>query len=82
MELDKSPFYRRIITPWYDSDVACWILILWSISVLIFTLIGLEIAISTPELNQYIWFPFVLTSLVLIIIISAILRMILRNVKG
>lgn len=82
MELDKSPFFRRIITPWYDSDPVCWILILWALSVLIFTLVGLEIAISTPPLNRYIWFPSMLAGLSLILIISVTFRMIRRNMKG
>ena len=27
MRLDPNPMFRRIITPWYDSNPACWILL-------------------------------------------------------
>ncbi|MBF0467826.1 MAG: hypothetical protein HQK61_02920 [Desulfamplus sp.] len=82
MELDKSPFFRRIITPWYDSDPACWILISWALFVFVFALTGLGIAISTPLFDRYVWFPFMLASLTLVLIISVACRMIQRHIKG
>jgi len=82
MELDKSPLFRRIITPWYDSDTACWILILWSLALFVFALTGLEIAISTPHFNSYVWFPLALTGLIFTLMVSLMFRMIRRNIKG
>lgn len=81
MELDKSPFFKKIITPWYDSGTACWLLIFWAISILIFALTGLKVAISNPVFNRYMWFPLTLIILLSILIISIIIRMTIRNIK-
>lgn len=82
MELDESTFCRRIITPWYDSYPVGWILILWAIFVLIFALIGLDIAMSTETFYRYLWFSVMLACLAAVIIISVLFRMIRYSIKG
>jgi hypothetical protein len=27
MHLEQNPFFRKTITPWYDANPACWIMI-------------------------------------------------------
>lgn len=82
MELDESAFFRKVIAPWYDSYPACWILILWAIFVLIFALIGFDIAMSTDIFYRYLWFPLMLACLSAVIIISVLFRMIRYSIKG
>ncbi|MBF0301567.1 MAG: hypothetical protein HQK73_00875 [Desulfamplus sp.] len=81
MELDKSDFFRRIIIPWYDSYPVCWILILWAISILMFALTGMQIAITNESLNDYIWFPALLAVLAFMMFLSLVFRIIYRNIN-
>ncbi|MBF0228485.1 MAG: hypothetical protein HQK63_02655 [Desulfamplus sp.] len=82
MELDNTNFCRRIITPWYESYLVSFMLILCSTSIFIFAIIGLTIAISTEGFHRYSWFPLVLAGLSCVIIIGVLFRIVRRNIKS
>ncbi|MBI5062096.1 MAG: hypothetical protein HZB87_01090 [Desulfatitalea sp.] len=52
MRLDPNPMFRRVITPWYDSNAACWILLVAMGVVALFSWAGIAAARSTPEYSK------------------------------
>ncbi|WP_080804655.1 hypothetical protein [Desulfamplus magnetovallimortis] len=82
MKIDSNPFFRRSITPWYDSDSACWGVIIFMLPILAFALAGLKTALTTPEFNPYIWLPSMLAGSSFFVIASITFRMIRRHRRG
>jgi len=63
MQLDQSPFFRKTITPWYDSTFACRALI-WGMAVVFcFALGGIFVAGGDPQFSKHTWFPSMLAGL-------------------
>ena len=81
MELDKINFFRRIIVPWYDSYLVCWILILWALFVILFSVAGIDAAMTNESFQEYVWFPTMLGTLAFLLIICLLFRMIHRNLN-
>ncbi|MBF0112568.1 MAG: hypothetical protein HQK74_07530 [Desulfamplus sp.] len=75
MDIENSNFFRKIITPWYDSHPICWILILWAMFVFIFAITGIDVATTNESFNSYVWLPFILASLAFMLIIIVFFRM-------
>ena len=63
MQLDQTPFFRKTITPWYDSNLACWILIAAMVPVFAFAIGGIIVARSVPGFTPHTWFPATLCGL-------------------
>lgn len=63
MQLDQNPFFRKAITPWYDSNVACWVLICGMVLVFFFAVGGVIVAADNSDFTPHIWFPLFLTGL-------------------
>ena len=82
MEIDKNQFYRRSITPWYDADSLCWVIIILMMAVFFFAGIGLNLALSHPDFNRHIWVPSLLALLSSITCVSMIARLIQRRRRG
>ena len=79
MKLDPTASYRTRITPWHDSDPACWILVLFSSVVFFFSLIGIDAASGSPEYRACLWMPLILGGLALFILINVLVRMANRS---
>ncbi len=63
MQLDQNPFFRKAITPWYDSTFACWALISAMGVVFCFAIGGIIVASGDPGFSLHIWFPGMLSFL-------------------
>jgi hypothetical protein len=57
MQLDQNPFFRKAITPWYDSTFACWVLIASMAPVFAFAVGGILVATADPGFSPHTWFP-------------------------
>ncbi len=75
MQLDPNPYFRKAITPWYDSNFSCWVLITILIFVFAFALSGVFVGLATPEFQKHVWFPSFLTFLSLFLLIKIFLRL-------
>ena len=75
MQLDKTPFFRKAITPWYDSNFACWLLIGFMTMVFAFACCGILVGLSTPYFERHAWFPAMLAGLSLFLVIKVFLRL-------
>ena len=80
MQSDQEPVFRRIIVPWYDSDIVCIAAALAMIAVAAFALRGLNIALQIVDHPTLIGLPLTLLALSLIVFFSLAGRLLQRRV--
>lgn len=78
MRLDPNPLFRRIIMPWYDSTLLCWMLLLCMVALLLFSITGIVVAMDNPDYHRYVWVPWVLASLCFFVGFSVAYRLVRR----
>ena len=76
---DQNPLFRKVILPWYDTDVACILTGVFLLVVFCFSLTGISVALEMPESGKYIWVPGVLLVLSVVGMISTCLRLLRRH---
>jgi hypothetical protein len=79
MRLDPNPLFRRVIIPWYDSTVVCWVLEAAMVILVCFCITGIVVARSNPEYTGFVWVPWVLLVLSLGLALSIAWRLIRRR---
>lgn len=79
MRLDPQPLFRRVITPWYDGPVACWVVIVMMAGVLLFSLAGIVVARSNPDFHGHTWVPAILLLASLFVLLSTAVRLLRRR---
>ncbi len=84
MRLDQNPVYRKVIVPWYDSEITCLVLIVLLFVVFLFGFIGISVASESIFYGSYIWVPVILVVVSGGIILSITIRLIRRyaNIKN
>lgn len=75
MQLDQNPFFRKTITPWYDSNFACWVLIWSMVLVFCFAVGGVIVSGDDPRLAPHIWFPLLLAGLSGFLVVKVYVRL-------
>jgi len=78
MLFEQKPFFRKVIIPWYDSETACLILIVFMFLVCLVGFAGISVAHENVEYNQNIWIAVLLVVLSIVVIISTTIRLIKR----
>jgi hypothetical protein len=81
MRLDPNPLFRKVITPWYDSNAVCGLLLVVMVAVAFFSIIGWVTARQNVSYHGYTWVPVTLLVLSLAVIVSVIVRLIHRSVN-
>ncbi|MFZ7125165.1 MAG: hypothetical protein ACOWWM_03300 [Desulfobacterales bacterium] len=79
MRQGKNPVFRRVIVPWYDSDRACWIVMLIGVSGVLFGAVGMRVALENPEFEGHLWMPALLFILSAVVVVSTAVRLIRRR---
>ena len=79
MRLDPNPLFRRAIIPWYDSTALCWVLVVAMVALVFFSITGIQVARSNPDYHGFIWVPWVLLVLNLVLALSISWRLIQRR---
>ena len=84
MRLDQNPVYRKVIVPWYDSEITCLVLIVLLFVVFLFGFIGISVASESIFYGSYIWVPVILVVVSGGVILSITIRLIKRyaNIKN
>jgi uncharacterized MAPEG superfamily protein len=75
MQLDQNPFFRKNITPWYDSNFACRILMISMVFIFAFAITGIIVAFNSPYFREHVWFPGFLAFLSLFLMVKILLRL-------
>jgi len=73
MRLDhRNPMYRKVIVPWWDSEIACLLVIISMFVVFLFGMMGVSVVHGSLEYRPFVWEyrPFVWVP-VLVIMLSA-----------
>ncbi len=78
MRFDKKILFRRVIVPWYDSEIVCLLMIVLMFLVFFFGLLGVSVARKNTEYNEHIWVAVTLIVMSGGIIISTTIRLIKR----
>ena len=78
MRLEQNPLFRKKIFPWYDSNIACIIMIGFLFIIFLFGITGIFEAYETIENHQHIWVPGILVIMSGGTIASILVRMIKR----
>jgi hypothetical protein len=78
MRLDQNPMFRKIIVPWYDSEAACLVMVVFMFVVLLFAFAGVSVAREYFEYHGHIWVPVLLMVMSCAVIVSTIIRLIRR----
>jgi hypothetical protein len=63
MRLDPNPLFRRIIMPWYDSTPLCWLLLLFMVGLVLFSVAGIFVALGNPAYHRHQWVPWTLLAM-------------------
>jgi hypothetical protein len=79
MQLEQNPFFRKTITSWYDSNFACWFLIVLMLFVFAFALAGMVVATGEPDFVKHLWFPGFLVFLSGFLVLKVFIRLRLRS---
>jgi len=79
--MDQNPIHRRIIVPWYDSEVVCLAIVFVLLLTLLFSFLGITVARETPAFQRHLWFPLALVLLSASGIVSLTLRLIKRYLQ-
>ncbi len=80
MPLNQNPLFRKVIAPWYDTEKACYIVIVFMFLVLLFGIAGISAASEKTEYNDYIWVPVLLLVMSAGVIVSISIRLIKRYI--
>ncbi len=79
MKLDQPPpIYRKIIVPWYDSEIVYLMSVIFLLAMVLFGLVGINVANSNHQYHACLWIPLLLTVLSAGVIISMTVRLIRR----
>ena len=75
MRYDEKPVYRKLIVPWYDTNTACLLVIVFMLLVFFFGLVGVSVAGENTEQYSKIWLPILLIVMSSAIIITTVIRL-------
>jgi uncharacterized membrane protein YjjB (DUF3815 family) len=78
MPSEKSPVFRKIVIPWYQSKTAYSLTIAFMLAVFLVGLVGISVTREYDTYNGYIWVPALLVVLSGCLIITTIIRLIRR----
>ena len=78
MRYDQRPVHRKLIVPWYDSQITCLIVLVCMLLVFLFALSGISVAGESPVRHNVIWLPILLMGLSTAVIISTVVRIFKR----
>ncbi len=71
--------FRKAFVPWYDTEPAMVLTLVFTVVVLLFSLAGVAACLDTPDYYAYIGIPSLLGLLSLAISISTLIRLIRRG---
>lgn len=75
---EKSPVFRKLVIPWYQSKTAYILTIGFMLVVFLVGLVGISVTREFDAYNGYIWLPAILVILSGCLIITNIMRLIRR----
>jgi hypothetical protein len=81
MKLDQNPFFRRVVIPWYDSDLSCLLISIFTALVFFFSAVGVNVALEHERYHRHCWVPLLLMFLSSIVLGANLIRILIRMAK-
>jgi hypothetical protein len=81
MRIDPNPMFRKAIVPWYDSETACLIVIVFMFLVFLFGFAGISVARDQAEYLEYLWIAILIVILSGTVIVSTTVRLVKRYAR-
>lgn len=78
MPSEKSPVFRKLVIPWYQSKTAYGLTIAFMLVVFMVGLVGISVTRENDAYTGYVWVPALLVILSGCLIITNIMRLIRR----
>jgi hypothetical protein len=78
LRIDPNPLFRRVIAPWYDTALTCWLVLVSMATVALFAWKGIAVALSNPAYTRHLWVPTTLLVLSLLVFVSVVVRILNR----
>jgi len=78
MRLDQNPVFRKVIVPWYDSEIVCLAVMVFMGLVVLFGVAGMSVSREFDEFQGYVWVPVLLVVMGAAVIVSTAIRLIKR----
>ena len=75
---EENPVFRKTVLPWYDSEAACLVMIIFMYLVFLFSATGIYVASENAVYRNFTWVPWLLSALSTVVIISTTIRLIRR----
>jgi hypothetical protein len=76
--MDSKPVYRKVISPWYDSESLCSCVITLMLLALLFAIAGIFVAGEHPVWSAYMWVPILLAGLSAWVLFTTSVRLVRR----
>jgi hypothetical protein len=80
MKWQKNPSFRKGVTPWHRSDLACLLVSAFSAFVFYFSMEGVGVALEYEPYQRHVWVPILLLFLSGTILVGALFRILRRMV--
>ncbi len=81
MKLHQNPSFRKVVLPWYDSDLFCIVISIFMAMVFFFSSIGIRVALENEEYQGHNWVPLVLMVLSGVVLATNVIRVLIRMVR-
>ena len=78
MLYDQNPVHRKLIIPWYDSQAACLMVLIFTLLVFLFAGLGISVAGENLAFRNKIWLPVLLLILSGSVIVLTSIRLFKR----
>ncbi len=79
MKIKQNPLFRKVITPWWDVDPVCYMVIALTAATGFVSIVGILVALESPDLHTHVWLPVVLFTLSAFVLVSVIFRVAKRK---
>ena len=78
MRLDQSFVKKKVIIPWYDSEMLCIFTIVLLFIFFFFGIAGISVVNQNPEYFEHLWVPVLVAAMSGGLILSITIRLIKR----
>ncbi len=82
VKIKNELLFRKAFIPWYDTELAILLTLIFSLVVLLFSMFGIAASLETPEYKAFIWIPCLAGFLSLFLLVSLFIRSIKRDSMG
>ena len=79
MRIDENPLFRKVPVPWYDSTLACVLVVAAMVAIIFFSLTGMVVAFEQTEYQGYFWMPLAVLVLALLVLLTTLARLLRRH---